>query len=371
MRDSQGHLDVKNVLSQSGGQNCNIDIQFEDGVIWLARIRLTDALIPPKPTQAYIFQSEVFTLKYLESTLVPTPKLFHFADESSENPVGVPFMLIEKMEGSPLEWDTTTSVQKTKVLEQLADIFLALEEHPFRSTGSISSESGSSKVCGFAQPQLFDFPDFPLGPFKDLESSLRAMIAQQKNLIATGEVSTLGVDNYLSFCWREDMVQEVVSLHNGAGFYLKHFDDKGDHILVDKDFNITGIIDWEFASLEPKALAFSSPCMLWPVGDFFAGSNRLSSEEMEFAGIFERRQRKDMAQIVRNGRKMQRYLFPIGGGLAQEYEEFEAMFHGLQAAWADDNSQLIPYKTWKDMALKRYAGDEQLVSLLQKELTEL
>lgn len=165
------------------------------------------------------------------------------------------------------------------------------------------------------------------------------------------------------------MVQEVVSLHSGAGFYLKHFDDKGDHILVDKEFNITGIIDWEFASLEPRALAFSSPCMLWPVGDFFAGSNRLSSEEMQFAAIFERRQRKGLAHLIRNGRKMQRYLYPIGGGLPQEREEFEAMFHGLQAEWAEDSSQLVRYQTWKDEALKRYAGDEQLLSLLQNELT--
>ena len=66
---------------------------------------------------------------------------------------------------------------------------------------------------------------------------------------------------------------------------------------------------------------------------------------------------------------MQRYLFPIGGGLPQEHDEFEAMFHGLQVAWADDSSQLVPYQTWKDEALKRYSGDEQLLSLLQKEST--
>ena len=276
-------------------------------------------------------------------------------------------MLMEKMEGSPLVWDETTSAQKTKVMEQLADISLSLEEHQFRSTGSLSFEDGSSKVCGFAQSQLFDSPDIPLGPLNDLESSLRAILTQQKRLIANGEISTLALDNYLSLCWREDVVQEVVSLHKDAGFHLKHFDDKGDHILVDKYFKITGIIDWEFASLEPKSLASSSPCMLWPVGDFFDGSNRLSSEELELAAIFERRQRNDMARLIRNGRKMQRYLFPIGGGFPQEQDEFEAMFHGLRAAWAEDGSQLVPYQTWKDKALKRYGGDEQLLNILRTE----
>jgi aminoglycoside phosphotransferase (APT) family kinase protein len=35
-------------------------------------------------------------------------------------------------------------------------------------------------------------------------------------------------------------------------YYLKHMDDKGDHILIDDDYNITGIIDWEWAQTMPK-----------------------------------------------------------------------------------------------------------------------
>ena len=360
------NLDLQIVLSQTGGQNCNLDVHFEDGVVWLARIRLDDPLLPPKPTQAYIFLSEVSTLKQLESIDVPTPKVFHFETESRE--VGVPFVLMEKMKGVPLTWDTTTSTQRTKILEQLADIFLALEKHPFNSTGSMFSSNGSNTnaICGFAQSQLFETPNAPLGPFSTLEDSLRAMFALQMRLIAKNELSTLAVDNYLSYCWRMEMIPKALSLQNHSGFFLKHFDDKGDHILVDEDFNIIGMIDWEFASVECKALAFSSACMLWPVGDFYDGSNRLSSEEIELAVIFERRGRADMASLIRTGRKMQRYLFFVGGGTPHDREEFEAMFQGLRSAWAEDGSQLDSYQTWKDEALKKYAGDAQLMHLLQR-----
>ena len=109
------------------------------------------------------------------------------------------------------------------------------------------------------------------------------------------------MDNYLSHRWR--VVPQVLWLHNHADFFLKHFDDKGDHVLVNEDFNITGIIDWEFASVEPKALAFSSPYMLWPVGNFYTGSNHLSPEGMELAGMFERRGRHDLTYLDRNGGK--------------------------------------------------------------------
>ena len=72
------------------------------------------------------------------------------------------------------------------------------------------------------------------------------MLAQQRKLISNGELSCLAIDNYLSNRWREDMIPEVLWLHDDAGFFLEHGEDKGDHILVDDDFTITGIIDWEF-----------------------------------------------------------------------------------------------------------------------------
>jgi hypothetical protein len=160
--------------------------------------------------------------------------------------------------------------------------------------------------------------------------------------------------------WRMDMLPGVLLLNNDAGFFLKHFDDKGDHLLVDEDFNLTGVIDWEFTSAEPKAHAFSSPCMLWPVRDFYDGKNDLSPEETEFANIFERRGRQDMAHLVRDGRKMQRYQFYNGGGVSRNQDEFEALFQGLRASWAAEHDQLEPFQDWKDEALHMYAGDEQL-----------
>ena len=361
----EGTLNIEKVSCQMGGQNCHLDILFEDGVVWLARIRLDDPLLPPKPTQSYIALSEVSTLRYLETVAIPSPEVYYFASDCCENPVGVTFVLMQKMHGKPLDWVLATSAQRSKILEQLADIFLELEKHPFQQAGSlVASSSSGPSISGYAQVALFDTPETPLGPFSNLESAADAMLTQQLRLIARGELSSLAVDNYLSHCWRKELIHRVLSKNNDSGFFLKHYDDKGDHILVDEDFNITGIIDWEFASTEPKALAFSSPCMLWPVGDFYAGSNKLAPEEVEFALIFERRGREDLANIVRSGRKMQRYFFFNGGGVSREQNEFEALFQGLRASWAESGQVLGSYAVWRDRALERYRGDVRLQNML-------
>lgn len=84
-RNSDGELNLELIQSQIGGQNCHVDIEFEDGTVWLARIRLDDPLLPPKPTRTHIFTSEVPTLRFLEKTGVPAPKFYTYAAESGAN----------------------------------------------------------------------------------------------------------------------------------------------------------------------------------------------------------------------------------------------------------------------------------------------
>lgn len=249
---------------------------------------------------------------------------------------------------------------------QLVDFFLELEKRPFPMSVSLCLSHDMPKISGFAQPALFSSPEQTPGPFESLDSSLRANISRQQDQIVNGELSSLAVDNYLSYCWRHDMMTHVTTHghERGPGFFLKHFDDKGDYILVDADFNITGIIDWEFASAEPKALALSTPCMLWPVEDFYEGKNELSAEEIEFAEIFEARGREDMGKIVRESRKMQRFTFFNGGGVSRDQEEFQSLFTGLRTAWAGEDEQLSSYEEWKGEAKERHKGDESLQSLL-------
>lgn len=62
-----------------------------------------------------------------------------------------------------------------------------------------------------------------------------------------------------------DLIPRVLaSVHDDGKFYLKHADDKGDHILVDEHFNITGIIDWEWAHTASPAHILNSPLGFLP-----------------------------------------------------------------------------------------------------------
>jgi hypothetical protein len=73
--------------------------------------------------------------------------------------------------------------------------------------------------------------------------------------------------------------------------------------------------------------------------------------------------------MVLNGRRWQRFLFFLGGGVARDEAEFESLFHGLRKAFANDGQSISPYKDWKADAICRYSkGDATLQRLPAEEL---
>ena len=143
-----------------GNQNCHAEITFEDNVKWLARFRLQRTSSPPPEVRNWILRSEAATMTFLQRhTCIPVPKIFDWACESEPgNSLGVGYILVEKLDGSPLDWRRATPLQKEKLMRQLAGIFLEIEKHPFEAMGSLilsSKETIHFDVRGLADHSTF------------------------------------------------------------------------------------------------------------------------------------------------------------------------------------------------------------------------
>ncbi|KAI3339470.1 hypothetical protein F4824DRAFT_455494 [Ustulina deusta] len=363
------HHGRANRSSVMGGMNYHVTICFDDGVEWIARIRRFNATSPPPVLRDYIVQSEVATLKFLEHTAVPAPKVFDFALEGADNPVGVGYILMEKLPGKSLRWDhTVTQEQKTRMMGQLAEIFIELKKYPFDSLGSLVNPD-RPRVGAFARESLTDFEQSTMrtmGPLSSWEKYHESSLRMILDLIARGELfSQQAVDAYLIHRFLIDLVPSVLSksAQDDQKYYLKHADDKGDHLLVDGDFNITGIIDWEWAHTAPPSHAFNSPVGLLPVGEFYRGVNDLGEDETTFARLLEGKGHSDLARSVLNGRLQHRFNFCCGYDLA-DWKGFLGLFQGLRDAVKVDNG--IDWDDWKSAALRRYSDDGGLQLLLDK-----
>lgn len=338
-------LSTKNLSTMMGGQNCHAEITFEDNVKWLARFRLAKTSSPPVEARNYILRSEAATMNFLRKlTRIPSPEVYDWACESDpQNPLGgVGYILMEKIKGEPLDWQQATSSQKEKVMQQLADIFLEIEKHPFDKIGSImpARDSAAFEIQGFAHHATFR-PEYggALGPFRSSIQATRTVIKLYLNMINKGEIAAdyeREVRNAHEL--RLSILKNRKELLSEGKFFLKHADDKGDHILINKAYDIVGIIDWEWCHTASKEDAFSSPCMMWPVAEFYDGSNELSNDELRFASIFRERGRDDLAGYITEGRKVQRFFFALGpaAGCQKDNQTFDNLFRGLIRAFLSE-----------------------------------
>ncbi|EEH09420.1 conserved hypothetical protein [Histoplasma capsulatum G186AR] len=352
-----------------GNQNCHAEITFDDDVKWIARFRLTRTSSPPREVRDWILRSEAATMIYLQQhTCIPTPAIFDWACESDPgNPLGVDYILMEKLDGKPLDWQATTPRQKEKIMQQLIDIFLEIEKHPFEAMGSLFSSAGDAiEIQGLAHQSTWQVGKGPLGPFSSLLEGSQAMLESYLGMIASGEIDPCyPVETYIVHRFRQDIVGALSeNILPDNQFFLKHPDDKGDHILVNDHFDIVGVIDWEWTRTVSRAEAFCSPCMMWPVNEFYDGSNQLAADELRLAAIFQERGRADLANYVLKGRKVQRFFFALGPESSFiDMQTLPRLFAGLQEAF---NVKSEEWETWKSKALVKWKDDELLLGLLEE-----
>ncbi|GJN81725.1 hypothetical protein PLIIFM63780_005260 [Purpureocillium lilacinum] len=209
-----------------GGMNYHIELCLDDGVSWIARIRRFNATSPPAPLRDYILRSEVATLRFLEGTAVPAPKVYDFALEGPENPVGVGFILMDKLPGKSLRWSLATPEERRRVMDQIANTFVELHSHAFDLLGSLLDTPGGLAVGAFARESLTDFGGSnmtTIGPCSSWQDYRLASLQLTLKLISREEMYTQRpVDAYLIHRSLTDLVPTITPASTGdIKFYLK------------------------------------------------------------------------------------------------------------------------------------------------------
>ncbi|KAF8351995.1 hypothetical protein F5887DRAFT_1268545 [Amanita rubescens] len=327
-----------------GGMNYHIPINFVDGVTWLCRIRRRNIASTTPPTYRFLSSR----------TQVPVPKVHDYSIDSPSNPIGVGYILMDKLAGKPLSDCDLTDDDRKCVLGQLADVFAALKQHPFNEIGCLSDPDDIS-VGPVLEESTIDADNdsnlLLLGPFRSALEYRTASIKHQVELILRGEAYTNNaIDAYLVHRFILDDVIKSITQNEQGSFFLKHMDDKGDHILVDDEFRIVGIIDWEWAQITTCSEA---------------GSNELSPEEVEFISVLQGRNEIELAECVYGGRVAHRLAHCVGGNTG-DAEDLPNHFMGLLRAALPRNNKQETWAQWRERAFVRYGKDEELQLLIRK-----
>lgn len=264
----------------TGCANYHVRIRFDDGSpSWLMRVpRVTGFAVGfPVSLAEYLIRSEYATLKFLETTAVPAPRAFTFGvlSENAAHGVGVCFLLMGELPGKP--WDGRGDA--AKVWKGLSEILAELGRYPFTKAGSLYVRNpGDLLSISATASDRFVCLD-PYGPFETSAEYYTAWAEQYLTLIADGQLyPQFPVEAYLVYRFLQENATQLSETEDK--FYLKHVDDKGDHLLVDEELNITGIIDWQMARVVPRREAFGLSLVSADMRALCDGDVSLSAEDI-------------------------------------------------------------------------------------------
>ncbi|KAI0428478.1 hypothetical protein F5Y09DRAFT_357673 [Xylaria sp. FL1042] len=350
--------------SQMGGMHVHLQLLFEDGTVWLVRILRETHTSFDDDLSNRILLSECATLRWLEALDLPTPRLHGYGLRGDpQNEVGVAYMIIDKLPGQPFNSAVATQEQKSKVLCQWAEILYKLGKHPFSKIGSLQfGTNGAIDVGPIASDRTGTLPF--IGPFTSARDYYSSWANAYIEFIADRQLfSAYSVDAYLMFkCLKEQVktgswLEKWEGLDSGP-FFLRHMDDKGDHILIDDDFQITGIIDWSFARTVPAYEALGPSLTSANTSNLFNGVPGLNEEDIVLG---QELQRLGSLHCYFKSDEMRRFLFGPAIGLGLTKDEAINVFRGLVTTFRED----IPdWKEWRRTSLIKWKDDPQLAILL-------
>ncbi|KAK4974038.1 hypothetical protein LTR28_010656 [Elasticomyces elasticus] len=301
-----------------GCANYHAHLFFDDGEEWLIRIPRTGFSDVPPELVEYLVASEYATLKFFESTEVPAPKAFGFGLASdSTNCVGVSYLLMQALPGKPYQPHDATVEQKSHVLGQLADMLIEISKHPLPKAGSLFLRDGKIDVSAVASNRSVSLGRY--GPFDTASDYLISIAEQYLDLISDGQVyHEYPREAFLFYKVLRHHAIDLSANEVPGVFYMKHVDDKGDHLLIDDDYNITGIIDWQFARSVPKCEAFGPSLMTADLNALYSSDAGVTDDDKCLARELRVRGREDLAKYADRSELIRRFHHGLASGLTRD-----------------------------------------------------
>lgn len=246
----------------AGGYSVVIFLVFDDGVEWAAKL--------PKGTREEndgrneYLESECATLMFLQQLgTVPSPKLHDFASDHN-NPVKSPYILMDKVVGTPLIQSLGNGMRKEAIhetLRQLAQVRRSLLCNPFWDIGSlvVVDDPKTRQFDVDKQLTISNYGSFC--PYSCRPGPYPTSMAYYTNLLCASflewqEIHPLMAtqetvkEKWKIYAYLCSILPSYVKDDNDQ-FFLAHTDLSASNILVDENGSITGIIDWEFANTLP------------------------------------------------------------------------------------------------------------------------
>jgi Phosphotransferase enzyme family len=251
---------VDKTVYQAGWFNVVFEIEFEDGVYWIARFQLAINDFPSDESRVQLIRSEFYSMKYIKHhTKIPIPEVFDFNDAYGleNNPVGVPYIMMKALDGRAIIGKFEEVIPREcqdKVLSQLADYRDQLAALRFPKIGRLDATESPEGLLEYTIKPVLNPAGChwrqAIGPF---DTAIDYFFTTRK-LDYEETVCRLPNDTDECFAawvrWQAAVASVNLNFNRGP-FPLHHLDLRLPNILFDAQFNVVGIVDWSYVMTVP------------------------------------------------------------------------------------------------------------------------
>jgi Phosphotransferase enzyme family len=261
-------LKKESVTLDKSEPNADDEIPADSNPLWECIIRFSRQ---PEPPAKLLLEVDTMILVRRNKRTLPVPRIYSINVATDiRNPVGVQYMIMEKLPGRHLYriWDKLDLEDKKKATEQVAIVLAVLSDISRNVIGSASYDPDSSRTEAVG-PYLFPEPSdgtnvikSSAGPFTTTQDFLEFFLARYCG-------SETVFDDALH------IVQDFFKLNGGRPclrppFRLIHGDFDAQNLLFTggrsvgepDDLKLTGVIDWEYSYFGPVYYLYEYPLFL-------------------------------------------------------------------------------------------------------------
>ncbi|KAJ5123986.1 uncharacterized protein N7515_007811 [Penicillium bovifimosum] len=362
-----------------GGFNRVLQVTFDDGYAVLARL-------PYKTTvpKHHAVASEAATLALLRAHGVPVPKVLAYSPDQT-NAVGTEYILLERLEGTPLsdQWFSMDTKTRVKVMRQIVDLERRFMSIHFPASGSLYHRrdldgsqhfipvSDDIVVGPTAQHEWWYRERASLkvdrGPWNTFSACFEAPAKREIEFCERFGKPRLHVERYLREIHRFQKLSpipyqrlltnylklapylDVPSGHRMSRPTLRHPDFSPNNILVNTSNDVVGIIDWQHAVILPLCLCAGIPDHFQNWGDPL--SETLSKPEVKLPDNFDKLSNEEQGTVQEMMRRRIVHFYYAALTMKSLPDHFDAirtencmlrakLFHHVQAPWEGDSVSL-------------------------------
>lgn len=255
-----------------GSHHILYPVKFADNTCWLFKVPATGTRDRFDHSAARSLRSEALTMSLLHrETTIPLPEVFSF-DETCDNELNCPFILMSYIPGKPLYdcWfdkvspKSVVEARRTRCLSQIAIAMIQLDKFSYDQGGCIMFKD-PGHPAGIGPMRLVDEQAmlqrlhvddsdnstiyFEAGPFPSTKDFYTAHLEHRKG----SERDSIFKNGALKLL--RTMIDWLPEPHDGRKpFVLAHPDFDIQNFLVSEEGELQGIIDWDGAAALPRSL---------------------------------------------------------------------------------------------------------------------